>query len=131
MKYMITDDTALARKMLAKKLEDFMVDGDEIIFAANGQEAVDIYKEQKPDICFMDLTMPIMDGFEATKQILEFNSDANVIVVSADMQKLAKEKALNFGAIGFITKPINEEHLKLIIAKVVKLMIAKIGKLNG
>lgn len=70
--------------------------------ATNGQEAVDLYKTHKPNLVLMDLTMPVMDGFEALKRIKELESDANVVVISADIQKQAIDKALKLGAFNFI-----------------------------
>jgi len=67
MKYSITDDSKMARRMLINSLKGFIEDTDEIFEASNGQEAIERYKEHRPNLCFMDLTMPILDGFEATK----------------------------------------------------------------
>ena len=101
--------------------EDFqhceLGDSDEIIEAKNGKEAVEIYKDQSPDICFMDLTMPIMDGFEAVKQICEYDKDAKIIIVSADIQEASMKRAKENGAIGFIKKPISEENLATMLNK--------------
>ena len=112
MKYLITDDALLGRKILAKKLEDFLKEEDEVIFASNGQEAVNMYKENAPDICFMDLTMPIMDGFEATKQILALNPKAKIFIISADTQHETVRKIIKIGATMFIEKPIDFEKLE-------------------
>jgi CheY-like chemotaxis protein len=70
MKILVTDDSKMARKMVIKTLQDALNDKNyEVLEAQNGQESVDLYKEHNPNIVFMDLTMPVMDGFEALKQI--------------------------------------------------------------
>lgn len=107
MKYLITDDSIMARKMTHKTLKEFINEEDEVFLAQNGQEGVEIYKEHKPDLCFMDLTMPVIDGFEATKMIKEFDPKAKIIIITADVQPKSKEKAKECGAIGFINKPID------------------------
>lgn len=123
MKYLVTDDSKIARKMLIKSLEDLINPEDEIIEASNGEEAIEIYKNYLPTICFMDLTMPIIDGFIATKEIYDFDKKAKIIIVSADIQELSKQKAKENGAIGFINKPINKDNLRL--------MLTQLGFFNG
>ena len=117
MKYLVIDDSKMARKMTIKSLEDLVKKDDEIIEASNGLEAVELYKEHKPEICFMDLTMPVMDGFEAIKEIKSYDKDAKIIIVSADIQEFSKQKAKENGAIGFINKPINKDTLSLMLKK--------------
>lgn len=119
MKILVTDDSKMARKMVLKTLEDTIKSEYEVFEATNGQEAVDLYKLHKPKIVFMDLTMPIMDGFEALKHIKEFESSANIIVVSADIQKQAIEKALELGALNFIKKPIDSSKIQQILNKII------------
>lgn len=119
MKFLITDDSKMARKMVLKTLEDTLNIDYEVFEATNGQEAVDLYKIHKPNLVFMDLTMPIMDGFEALKHIKEFEKDANIVVISADIQKQAIEKALELGAINFIKKPIDAIKMQQILNKII------------
>ncbi len=115
MKYLVVDDSKMARKMSTKVVMSLISDNDEVLQAENGQIAVDLYKENKPVLVFMDLTMPVMDGYEAVKQIVEFDKDAKIIVVSADIQEGAKEKVKENGAIGFINKPIDTIKAKAIL----------------
>jgi len=117
MKYLVTDDSKMARKMIIKSIQDIINEEDEIIQATNGEEAVSMYKEENPDISFMDLTMPIMDGFEATLAIKSFDPDAKIIIVSADIQEGSMKKAKENGALGFIKKPINPDNLKNMLIK--------------
>lgn len=116
MTYLITDDSRMGRKMMIKSLRELIKVEDEIIEATNGLEAIEQYKKYNPKICFMDLTMPIMDGFEATKEIFNYDNNAKIIIVSADIQETSKLKAKENGAIGFINKPINQNNLSKMLS---------------
>jgi CheY-like chemotaxis protein len=74
-----------------------------------------------PNIAFLDLTMPIMDGFEALEKIKEFDNNAKVVIISADIQKLSMDKALQLGAFNFIKKPIDTAKMQQILDKINKL----------
>ena len=67
-----------------------------------------MYKEVKPDLVTLDITMPVMDGVEALKYIKEFDPDSKVAMISAAGQKDKLMEALKCGAELFITKPFNE-----------------------
>ena len=112
MKILVTDDSKMARKMIVKSIIDTIGDNNEIIQATNGEEAVALYKKHSPDISFMDLTMPVLDGFEATHEIISFDKNAKIIIVSADIQEGSMKRAKEKGALGFIKKPINSDNLK-------------------
>lgn len=107
MRILITDDSKVARIGVKRSLPQHMTEINEIEYAANGQEAVDKYKEKRFDLCFMDLTMPVKDGYEATKNIMEYDPTAYIIVVTADIQNSGVAKALENGARAVIEKPIN------------------------
>ncbi len=79
--------------------------------ATNGEEAVNIYKSfsEKPDIILMDHRMPIKNGKEASKEILQINKSAKIIFASAD--QTIKESALALGAIAFVEKPFTMKNL--------------------
>jgi CheY-like chemotaxis protein len=111
MKYLVVDDSKLARLSLIKSLKAHIGDSD-IFQATNGQEALSLMDENYADIVFLDLTMPIMDGYEALPKLLEINPKAKVIVVSADIQTKAQEKVISLGATMHIQKPINIDKMK-------------------
>ena len=121
MKVLVTDDSKMARKMVIKTLTEILGDNVEIYEAQNGQEALDLYKQILPNIAFLDLTMPIMDGFEALEKIKEFDTNAKVVIISADIQKLSMDKALQLGAFNFIKKPIDIFKMNQILDKINKL----------
>jgi CheY-like chemotaxis protein len=118
MKILGTDDSKMARKMVKKILNDVLNENVEVFEGQNGQEAFDLYKEHLPEIVFLDLTMPVMNGFEALSKIKEFDKNAKVVIISADIQKLSMDKALQLGAFNFIKKPIDLEKMQQILGKI-------------
>ncbi|MFY4844084.1 response regulator [Aliarcobacter butzleri] len=118
MKVLVTDDSKMARKMVVRSLEESTIKDLEIFEAQNGQEAIDLYKEISPEIVFLDLTMPIMDGFEALKRIKEIDENAKVVIISADIQKLSMDRVREFGAFNFIKKPIDSLKMQQILEKI-------------
>ncbi len=111
MKYLVVDDSKMARRMLLKALKEIVSQEVEFIECSDGKQAVEQYKSNSIDICFMDLTMPIMDGFDAVKLICEYDNNAKIIVISADIQESSMKRAKEKGALGFIKKPVNIENL--------------------
>ena len=114
MKYLVIDDSKLARLSLIKSLKTHIED-PKVFQATNGQEAVEITKKEKPDIAFLDLTMPIMDGYEALPLMMEINPKLKVVVVSADVQEGAKQKVVELGAQLHIQKPINAAKMQEVL----------------
>ncbi|MFY4805656.1 response regulator [Aliarcobacter butzleri] len=122
MKVLVTDDSKMARKMVVRSLEESTIKDLEIFEAQNGQEAIDLYKEISPKIVFLDLTMPIMDGFEALKRIKEIDENAKVVIISADIQKLSVDRVRELGAFNFIKKPIDSLKMQQILEKIDKVI---------
>jgi len=85
--------------------------------AENGQQAVEMYQELKPDFVTMDITMPVMDGLEAIKEIKKIDPEANIIVCSAMGQQKMIIKAIEAGAKDFIVKPFKEQRVLEAIGK--------------
>lgn len=116
-KFLIVDDSRTARKILKQILEEL---GHEIVGeAVNGEEGVAQYKELKPDLTTMDITMPIIDGIEALRQIRAYDPEAKVIMVSAAGQKHKVLEAMKAGAAEFLTKPFEEEEIEERIRSIV------------
>lgn len=116
---LIIDDAAFMRLSLKTLLQDggFEVVGE----AEDGVSGIDMYKQLKPDIVTMDITMPKMDGIEALKGILEVNPKAKVIMVSALGQESYVKKALLSGARTFIVKPFKNDYVLQTISKIAAL----------
>lgn len=111
----IVEDDGDLQKLYKIFLELF---GLEVIgIASNGEEAVNMFKsfDEKPDIILMDHRMPIKNGLEATKEIIQIDKSAKILFVSAD--RSVKDKALSLGAINFECKPIKHQKLVNIIKK--------------
>ena len=81
----------------------------------NGKDAVALYKEHKPDIVFLDLMMPEYDGFYALEKIKEFNLEAKIVVVTADIKQSSVTKLEEFKINTIIYKPIDVQKIIQII----------------
>jgi len=112
---LIADDLKFIKLVLRELVEKagFRVVGE----ASNGQEAVELYKDRRPDVVLMDITMPKMDGLTALKQILKIDPQAKIIMCSALGQQSLIVQALQLGAKDFIVKPFREERVIAAIKK--------------
>ncbi len=103
---LIVDDSAFMRMLLKKILTK---NGYEVVGEAeSGEEAIELYKEKRPDICLVDIIMPGMNGIEAVRKIKEIDPDAKIIMCSSVGQQSMVTDAISAGAKGFITKPFKE-----------------------
>ncbi len=110
---LICDDSALARKQMARTLpKEWDVD---ITYATNGAEGIEAVKAGKGEIIFLDLNMPVMDGYEVLEIIQSQDLPALVIVVSGDIQIKAHERVKALGALDFIQKPVSADAIKNIL----------------
>jgi len=111
----ICDDSSFARKQMARSLPGgWDVD---ISFAENGQEAVAAIKAGKADILFLDLNMPVMDGYEVLEAIRKEDLPTMVLVVSGDIQPEAHKRVTSLGALDFIKKPVTTEKITEILTQ--------------
>ena len=114
-KILICDDTMFMRTVLKNLLSE---NGYEVVAEAEtGKEAIIKYKEYKPDLILMDITMPEMDGIEALQEIIKINPEAKVIMCSAMGQERMVAAAIKSGARDFIVKPFENERVIQAIAK--------------
>ena len=110
LRIMVVDDSGLTVKKMVKMLEGL---GHEVAgVAATGQEAVDAYAAVAPDIVAMDITMPDLDGIEATRRIMAVSPDARIVIVTSHGQEQMVMDAIEAGAKGYILKPVKPEKLK-------------------
>ncbi len=109
-KIMVVEDSSLMvsviRNFVKKKIPDL-----EFIEVNNGKDAVDKYPIERPDLVFMDIMMPEMDGITALAKILEIDKNAKVIMVTSLKESSQQEKALGIGAKLYITKPFSSSDI--------------------
>lgn len=108
----ICDDSVLARKQAAKALSGWNV---QITFAEHGLQALEAIRQDLGDILFLDLNMPIMDGYQVLERIRQEDLNTLVIVISGDIQPDARAKVLQLGALEFIKKPIDAKTLSAVL----------------
>lgn len=113
---LLVDDAAFMRMMI----KDILVkNGYEVVGEAeNGLKAVEKYKELKPNLVIMDITMPEMDGIEAVKEIKKMDSAASIIMCSAMGQQSMVIEAIQSGAKDFIVKPFQADRVIEAVKKV-------------
>lgn len=106
---MIVDDSNIIRNRIERtvKGKEFEV----VATAFDGSDAVSKFKQHRPDVITMDLTMPNMDGLECIREINAIDSEACILVVSALSDKLTGLLALEYGARGFLCKPFTDDQL--------------------
>lgn len=114
---LIVDDAAFMRMMIKDILtkNGYEVAGE----AENGLVAVNMYKELKPDLVTMDITMPEMDGITAVKMIKKIDPNAKIIMCSAMGQQMMVMEAIQAGARDFIVKPFQQERVIQAVKKAI------------
>jgi len=113
---LIADDLQFIKLVLRDLLEKagFRVVGE----ASNGEEAIELFLDKRPDVVLMDITMPKMDGLTALKKILKIDPGAKIIMCSALGQQTLIVQALQMGAKDFIVKPFRPERVVNSIKKI-------------
>lgn len=106
--FLVAEDEDLNFMLVRELLRKFKV---KIIRAVNGAEAVEIARTTKVDLVLMDLKMPVMDGFEATRTIKSFLPDLPILALTAYSLEADRERAIQSGCADVIVKPINREYL--------------------
>lgn len=101
MKILSADDNIRVRKIISQMLKGTV---NEFLEAADGQEAVELYKKHKPDYVLMDIEMQKLDGLSATKSILVYDPAAQVIIVTSHDNESYRRAAAEAGAAGFVRK---------------------------
>jgi len=106
---LIVDDSPVARMIMKKCLPPDH--GLTLYEASNGKEGIEKFLQFTPDLTFMDLTMPVMDGFEALAAIKEHDPQAIVIVATADIQEKVLRQVSEMGALHTIKKPPSKDRV--------------------
>lgn len=112
---LVADDASFMRLMIRQILN--RKGCSDIIEADNGLTAIDLYKEKKPDLAILDITMPEVDGLQALTEILAFDASAKVIMCSAVAQEVMVREALRLGALDFVVKPFRPDELLKTVRK--------------
>ena len=109
-KILLVEDSDMNRDMLSRRL---IRRGYEVVLATNGQEGLAIAKSSSPDLILMDLSLPTLDGWEATRQIKSSVSTAAIPIIALTAHAMSgdKEQALAVGCDDYDTKPIEFERL--------------------
>lgn len=109
LKILIGDDSILARKQMKDIIKS--AGTPTFIEANDGQDAIDKYKENHPDLVFLDIVMPKKDGNAAIREIMEFDSNAFIIVASSVGTQSQLKCALESGARDFVQKPLDKDQI--------------------
>jgi len=112
-KILIADDETYIRVLLEQTLEELEDEGVELIITANGQEALENIVAERPEMVFLDVMMPKMNGFEVCSKIKNELGmrDIYIILLTAKGQEFDKQKGLEVGADQYMTKPFNPDEI--------------------
>lgn len=108
-KLLIADDSMFQRFMHAKTAKKL---GFDVLDAKDGQECLDLAVSEHPDVILLDLNMPVLSGLEVLKAMKEKGISAKILVVTADIQDTTKQRCIEYGAIEFVNKPVEEDVLQ-------------------
>lgn len=112
-RFLVVDDSEFARRNMKKILT--LVGGESAGSAANGKEAIEQYLKLKPDLVFMDITMPEMEGLEAVQGIIDRDASAKIVMVSSNGYQDVIKEALDSGAKHFLTKPVEPKQVASVV----------------
>ena len=119
---MVVEDEAVANELLSSTFRNFF---KEVTSAFNGKEGLELFKEKRPDIVFVDIIMPELDGIELARKIREINPQQMVVIISAsnDIQKISE--TIEIGVNSFIQKPIDTKKIIELLQNVTNLVKKK------
>ena len=109
-KILLVEDNEMNRDMLSRRLQR---KGFDVITAIDGQQGLDLATNEKPDLILMDMSLPVMDGWEATRRLKSSTETNQIPIISLTAHAMAgdREKALEAGADDYDTKPIEFQRL--------------------
>ncbi len=109
-KIMVVDDEVYVCRALRKSLEDMSFN---VVEAYDGDEALAVYRHERPEVVLLDVVMPKKDGLEVLRELKELDPEVAVIMISAVHEKEMVLRAVNEGAFDYITKPIDIDYLEM------------------
>ena len=112
-KILIVDDESHIRMLIEQTLEDLEDEGVELLFAENGRQALELIQQEKPDLVFLDVMMPEMNGMEVCQKVKkELKLDeVYIILLTAKGQEVDRQKGLEMGADKYMTKPFDPDEM--------------------
>jgi len=122
-KILIVDDEAHIRMLIEQTLEDLEDEGVELLLAENGEQALELIQKEEPNLVFLDVMMPKMNGMEVCQKVKkELNlSHVYIILLTAKGQEVDRQKGLEMGADRYMTKPFDPDEMLTIAEEVLKL----------
>ncbi len=111
-KILVVDDEPSARRELRKFLEG---KGCDVVEASSGDEGVEVYRQERPDVVLLDMMMPGMSGLIALRETKALDPEASVMMVTALHQEELVKQAMDEGAFDYITKPIDRDYLEVVL----------------
>ena len=110
MKILLVEDNEMNRDMLSRRL---LRKGYEVVMAVDGGQAVTMAESERPDLILMDMSLPVIDGWEATRRVKAAEATANIPIIALTAHAMSgdREKALNAGCDDYDTKPIEMPRL--------------------
>ncbi len=120
-KILVADDEAFIRLLIEQTLEDLEEEGVEILTADNGEKALRMIQEEKPELVFLDVMMPIMNGFEVCEAVKRgFKmEDVYIVLLTAKGQEFDRQRGEQAGANIYMTKPFDPDELVELAQKVI------------
>lgn len=121
-KLLIVDDESHIRMLIEQTLEDLEDEGVELLFAENGAQALEIIQKEEPNLVFLDVMMPKMNGMEVCQKVKkELNlSHVYIILLTAKGQEVDRQKGLDMGADRYMTKPFDPDEMLSVAEEVLK-----------
>lgn len=110
-KILIVDDDPCIRLLLRQVLEELEDEGVELVTADNGLTALDIIRSETPEVVFLDVMMPKMNGFDVCKSVKGDSSRSFVVLLTVKGQRVDKQRGLEAGADIYMTKPFSPEEV--------------------
>lgn len=122
-KLLIVDDESHIRMLIEQTLEDLEDEGVELLFAENGQQALELIQKEEPNLVFLDVMMPIMNGMEVCQKVKkELNlSNVYIILLTAKGQEVDRQKGLEMGADRYMTKPFDPDEMLSIAEEILSI----------
>lgn len=121
-KLLIVDDEAHIRMLIEQTLEDLEDEGVELLFAENGEQALELIQKEEPNLVFLDVMMPKMNGMEVCHKVKkELNlSHVYIILLTAKGQEVDRQKGLEMGADRYMTKPFDPDEMLEVAEEILK-----------